>query len=163
MPHKDPEVRKAYLKQWRIDNREYLLEFDKMRWKNDPKRKESRKKYYKDDPKRYMNEARKTLYGITAEEYDAKVILQGNKCAICGKHETRINSRTQKLQTLSVDHCHKTKKNRDLLCNNCNRALGLFKDDFSIILNAAFYLQWHEENNQVEQSNREEIPNEVTV
>jgi hypothetical protein len=42
---------------------------------------------------------------------------------------------------LMVDHCHATGKVRGLLCHNCNRALGLLKDDKSTIRRALEYLE----------------------
>jgi hypothetical protein len=40
-----------------------------------------------------------------------------------------------------VDHCHTTGAIRGLLCHNCNRALGLLKDDINVIKNAINYLE----------------------
>ena len=57
---------------------------------------------------------------------------QGNKCAICNN--------PQKGKSLSVDHCHKTGKNRGLLCNNCNNGLGRFKDNVVYLRNVINYL-----------------------
>lgn len=42
---------------------------------------------------------------------------------------------------LVVDHDHKTGKVRGLLCHNCNRALGLLKDNKEIIQNCLSYLE----------------------
>ena len=42
---------------------------------------------------------------------------------------------------LNVDHCHITNKVRGLLCHDCNRALGLLKDNTSILSSAINYLQ----------------------
>ena len=39
-----------------------------------------------------------------------------------------------------LDHDHKSKKIRGVLCMNCNRGLGHFKDDVCNLLNAVDYL-----------------------
>jgi hypothetical protein len=46
-----------------------------------------------------------------------------------------------KIVKLAVDHCHDTGKVRRLLCHNCNRALGLFKDNSDILRKAADYVE----------------------
>ena len=58
---------------------------------------------------------------------------QGHVCATCDK--TCISG-----MRLAVDHCHVTGKVRGLLCCNCNRALGLLKDDPKILANLIDYL-----------------------
>lgn len=73
-------------------------------------------------------------YGITAEEYADMVARQNGVCCICGKPPQGKYTR------LSVDHCHKTGRVRGLLCNRCNRAIGLFEDDPRLITVAAAYL-----------------------
>lgn len=40
-----------------------------------------------------------------------------------------------------LDHCHATGVNRGMLCNNCNRALGYFKDDPERMERAIVYLR----------------------
>lgn len=40
-----------------------------------------------------------------------------------------------------VDHDHRTKEIRGVLCNNCNRALGMMQDDPERFLKAAQYLK----------------------
>ncbi len=79
-------------------------------------------------------------YGIDRDEYDAMFAAQGGVCAICGNAETRVNPRTATIRLLTVDHDHSTGAIRGLLCNNCNRALGLFGDDLSRVRAAALYL-----------------------
>jgi len=64
--------------------------------------------------------------------------FQGGVYAICHQPETRKTN--NKVQALSVDHCHKTGKYRGLLCNRHNRLLGLAQDNSSILRAAADYL-----------------------
>ena len=45
---------------------------------------------------------------------------QNTVCEICGRHENII---------LCVDHNHKTKKFRGLLCQSCNRSLGWYENN----------------------------------
>lgn len=74
----------------------------------------------------------KKLYGLSVAEYDALVRQQYGVCAICG------NGRDHK--HLHVDHDHDTGNVRGLLCNRCNRAIGLFEDDPAILRKAIAYL-----------------------
>jgi hypothetical protein len=75
----------------------------------------------------------KVVYGTTMEHINTLKQEQHNKCAICSKTEPG-NKR------LSVDHNHITGEIRGLLCNNCNRAIGLLQDNVNIIKNAVSYL-----------------------
>jgi len=81
-----------------------------------------------------------TKYGINSEIYNNMVKKQDNKCAICKKEEWVMDSRFNKIRSLSIDHCHETKKVRGLLCTNCNHGLGSFKDNINSLLNAIDYL-----------------------
>lgn len=75
------------------------------------------------------------LYNLTQSDYDAMVERQGNACIICGEIPGENDKR------LSVDHDHETGKIRGLLCNACNRAIGLFKDNPGLCREAALYLE----------------------
>ena len=66
-------------------------------------------------------------YKITKEEYQEALIKQDFRCYICETHQQDLKRR------LAVDHCHKTGNVRKLLCSNCNTALGLLKEDTSIM------------------------------
>ena len=44
-------------------------------------------------------------------------------------------------ETLVVDHDHATGQVRDLLCHNCNRALGLLQDSIKTVEAALNYLK----------------------
>ena len=57
---------------------------------------------------------------------------QSGVCAICGGKP--------KSGRLHVDHIHGTDRVRGLLCNLCNPALGLFKDDTVRLAMAIEYL-----------------------
>lgn len=62
---------------------------------------------------------------------DLKVV---KKCRICGgkKHNGR---------GWVIDHSHRTRRYRGILCNNCNFGLGQFKDSISILTKAISYLR----------------------
>lgn len=77
----------------------------------------------------------KRLYGLTAEMYGQMFAEQAGKCPIC--HERRL---------LVVDHCHQSGKVRALLCDRCNRLLGVASEDVSLLHSAIRFLQKHEEN-----------------
>ena len=59
---------------------------------------------------------------------------QKNRCAICLVPFTDADRPR-------VDHCHKSKKFRGLLCNRCNPALGMFGDNPELLRRAAAYLE----------------------
>lgn len=77
-------------------------------------------------------------YGITLDDYEAMLEEQGGRCAICGSEGFTMAAHHK--AKLVVDHCHKTGKVRGLLCHNCNRALGLFKDSRDSLMKAIDYI-----------------------
>ena len=81
-------------------------------------------------------------YKMTLEQYEALLLQQNGRCAICRKFEThQFNNITRRL---SVDHCHETNQVRGLLCARCNMAIGQFNDDWLLLENALEYLTyWH--------------------
>lgn len=76
----------------------------------------------------------KFKYGIGVKDYDQMLEKQGGCCAICGSKQTRGT------HSFSVDHCHITGMVRGLLCNNCNRGLGLLGDTIEGLMKAVKYL-----------------------
>lgn len=75
----------------------------------------------------------KKLYGISLAEYEKLLSVQDGKCAVCGQTDEWFN--------LAVDHCHGTNVVRGLLCSQCNRGIGLFKDKPELLEAAATYLR----------------------
>lgn len=98
------------------------------------------------DPEAYWRQWRSKYllrnYGISLEEYEALLLKQDGKCAICGSAEAVPGTKN----CMAVDHDHKTGKVRGLLCMFCNRGLGAFKDSPAILKNAMDYLLKEEVN-----------------
>lgn len=69
--------------------------------------------------------------------YDKLFKEQQGRCAVCGSPE---NGR---YKHLSIDHDHSNGRIRGLLCNNCNRGLGLLKDNPEVLRKAAEYVETH--------------------
>lgn len=86
----------------------------------------------------------KCLYKITQADYLAILKAQNSSCAICGKHYTD-NKVSDSVDFLSVDHCHDTGGIRGLLCNQCNRALGMFRDSQDLLYKAYKYIKEYED------------------
>ena len=75
--------------------------------------------------------------GCTIEMFNQMFADQGGYCKICGLHQSLFKKR------LHVDHCHATKRVRQLLCCNCNHLLGKAKDSVEILKSAIKYLEEH--------------------
>lgn len=96
--------------------------------------------YYRRDSKKfraeckscYSNKNRIRKHGVHAKEYQTMLESQNYVCAIC---------KTRPEDILSVDHDHDTGNIRGLLCQKCNKGLGLFQDSLSNLRNAISYLE----------------------
>ena len=75
----------------------------------------------------------KRAYGISSSEWQRIFELQKGCCASCGRHQSNVP------KSLHVDHCHKSGKVRALLCDRCNRALGIMDEDAISIRKLAEY------------------------
>lgn len=83
----------------------------------------------------YLHErAIKVSFGMSPEEYERLMVIQGGVCAIC---EKKPRSRR-----LAVDHNHSTGEIRGLLCTRCNhKTLGGAGDSATLLRRAAQYLE----------------------
>jgi hypothetical protein len=121
MPHANPEVRRAYMKDWRKKTGKQK-EYDARRKPRNPD--QVRKSRLKQD------------YGITHDDYITMHEKQGGKCAICrGVNDDGA--------LLVVDHNHETMKVRKLLCRRCNWMIGHAKEDVSVLAAGIAYLEEH--------------------
>ena len=123
MPYKDPEKRREHRRLYYHLNREReLAKMAEWRANNLERHNDARRR-----------SVLRSKYGLTPETYDALLETQAGACAICGCKAGK--------RALHVDHDHRTGKVRGLLCNNCNRCLGLLKDDVAVLRSAVAYLE----------------------
>lgn len=107
--------------------------------------KETRAKKPEEYAKRHRKYCLKQNYNLTEEEYTNMLNAQKECCAICG-----TDTPTGKWKVFAVDHNHKTGKVRELLCNECNRGIGLLKDNAELLQKAADYILKHDKKTQSE-------------
>jgi hypothetical protein len=91
-----------------------------------------REKYYNKD--RAFDRYIKNTYGWDLAKYNEVLASQGGVCAICSSPPLAYKRH-------HIDHCHTTGKVRGILCNNCNTALGGFRDSPDNLRRAALYLE----------------------
>jgi hypothetical protein len=109
-------------KEWRERNREKLVEM--------------RLAYREKNREKIRGENLKRRYGISSVDFDAMLLRQDGKCAICG-----TSSPGGRNNSFHVDHDHTTGIVRGLLCHHCNTAIGKFNDDPVILAKAILYLK----------------------
>ena len=151
---RSPEANREYMREYRRNNRD--------KWRRTPEQQarvnQRRRERYAADPefraecirlaklrdKESIRDYRlRREFGITAEEYDTILELQGDACAICrSKFGNELGHR------LAVDHDHACcpgkrscgKCIRGILCGSCNLGLGKFRDDPILLGKAIKYL-----------------------
>lgn len=104
---------------------------------NPEARRASMARWRRDNPARYAEARRRyklRTYGLDVEAYEALLVLQGGRCAICGDPEKDD-------WDLAVDHDHRTGVVRGLLCRRCNVGIGLLRDDAGVLASAADYVR----------------------
>ena len=90
------------------------------------------------NPKQYAETFRawalQKKYGMTKEQYAVMLAEQNGCCKICRRHHSETK------RGLVVDHDHETGKIRGLLCDGCNRGVGMLQDKPELLRRAADYL-----------------------
>ena len=121
------ERRRAARKKWKKAHWAEILAGLREKRRTDPVwREKERARVRKSTRKRLL-----ATFGLTLEDYDRLLAEQGGRCGLC---------RRKSKKTLAVDHCHKTRRIRRLLCNDCNSMLGFAGDDPDVLVMAAVYL-----------------------
>ena len=129
----EKQKQKQYAKKYYDNNKEIC----KQRTKEHPSCIAAREKYRsKPETKiKVRNWRLLQAYGITNVEYEEMLERQSFCCAGCGLHENELGKK------LHVDHNHETGTVRGLLCGNCNRALGLVKENLKTLVELQKYLE----------------------
>ena len=78
----------------------------------------------------------KRVFGLSLAEYNEMAKAQGGVCALC--HQPPKGKRK-----LAVDHCHKTRKIRALLCVGCNWHVGKYEKDKTWVERVLEYIAQH--------------------
>jgi len=108
--YKDPEKRKEYLRQYRLKNKEKLLQ-------------QSREYYNTESCKKLKKICKWKQYGILCFDYNLlyDLFLSTSKCEYCNCELTTDRYNTSTTKCLDHDHTINDKFNvRGVLCNSCN-------------------------------------------
>lgn len=134
---------KQATKLWKASNREKLSK-DKRAWYEENRDKVSAYNvaYISDYVKTeaYANSkhrSRMKRYQITDEQFNAMWEAQDGCCAICNM---KLQPRGRSRHSAAIDHNHKTREVRGVLCRGCNHGIGSLGDSPSILISAAKYL-----------------------
>lgn len=149
------EKRQAYLKAYRESEhgrdvrrryaektRELRKQREREKYAEDPTYRSLRldqAKAWKAARPKYREKKKLEFYGLSLADYACMLSAQGGVCKICKCPET--TQLKGKVKALCVDHCHVTGVVRGLLCQNCNRGVGLLKDSPEILDHASSYLR----------------------
>lgn len=121
----NPEKYRERCRLWREANKEHRKEY-MQRWELE----------HRDHRRKYARDKQLAKYGLTLEAFNALLLAQDNRCAIC--HTDEVGGPNE---TFAIDHCHLIGRVRGLLCNRCNTSIGKFEDNPDLLRAAASYLE----------------------
>ena len=124
-------------KEWYLKNKDKILKKQKERYYKDKVRFFIRSKVWIEKNKErhtayIKNWSYLKRYGITTQKVKLLIEHQKNKCPIC--NNTLKNN-------FHVDHDHRTKKVRGVLCQRCNMGIGCLKENIHSLKRAVKYLK----------------------
>lgn len=119
----------AYQEQWREENAEHVSNYSKVYMAEYVAKPEVQTRIW--ERNLWKN------YKMTAAEFNTLWQSQNGQCCIC---KVDLMPRGRRNDSVAVDHNHENGSVRGLLCQACNRAIGLFKDNPTILQSAAEYL-----------------------
>jgi hypothetical protein len=118
------------VKQWKLDNPDKARELlRKWKAKNKDKVRATNKAWANNNREKMTGRHLRRKYGLTLVEFRAMSAAQNHQCLICARYKK-----------LCVDHCHTTNRVRGLLCQDCNKGLGCFREDPKAFRAAVKYL-----------------------
>ena len=127
---------KARVAKWESENKDKVKQAAR-RWRKDnaDKHAKSNLEWYHSNFDRVKDRRLQKAFGMTLQRYNEMLEEQDHKCAICGRSQRALS------KAFAVDHDHDTGRVRGLLCDMCNRAIGLLGDDIERLNNAINYLK----------------------
>jgi hypothetical protein len=149
MPHKDPQAKAEYARQYRAANREKIRENSKRYWQKNKARCAAANLKYRSENQDRVKELNQLWwaankdrlvaekYGLTLEEYQQMLDATEGKCPICS---VELVFEGKSAARACVDHDHATGKIRGIVCSRCNLLIGKAKDDAALLMRAAEYL-----------------------
>lgn len=117
---KHPERNRINCKSYRENNLEKI--------------KNGQKNHYLKNKDRITNKILMKTYGISLEYKKELFDYQCGQCKIC-------STRFEKVGSAHIDHCHETGKIRGLLCQKCNRGIGMFNEQINLLKIAIEYIE----------------------
>lgn len=138
--NRDKSLQRSNL--YRLEHPEWAKEMDKRHHENyDWKEKFPEKAA---DKQRKDSIARRfRIHGTTQIEYEKMLLDQGTVCAVCGLFPTTspVKKSAVAFDNFVIDHDHVTGKIRGIVCNTCNVALGMIRDNPETARKLATYLE----------------------
>lgn len=141
----NPEKFRAYQREYQKAHRLHINAQSTARRKaNLEKRRAYERAWREAHPKKDNAGHLRRKWGLSLEDYRAMLDVQQGQCAICRVDFAAETKRSTQGRTRScVDHDHRTGKIRALLCDWCNRGMGLFYDNPQLLRSAADYIERH--------------------
>jgi Recombination endonuclease VII len=138
MPFATKEQEREYNRKYYAEHRDGIIKHVKEYSKTHKAEKRAYDKKYlpvkrnrrRENPEAQREERLLRKYGLTLAAWNLLFDGQGRQCLICSTDSARW----------VTDHNHDTGKVRGILCNECNRGIGLLKDRSEILRRAAEHL-----------------------